>query len=1362
MKKTLALFLVAVMLLSLVPAGAITVDQEPSQRSVESISISDIVLVENNTCYTMENPDGSEYTYYYYNPTVTVTFTDQTVVESISSNILIDGEWQSVEFTDLQETEHWVKDNTYTVTASLQGVSTTFRVSIIESPIANVYFSDVTLLNESDGCWETDIDGQEFFYYSIPYPNVTVLLKNGDVMNFPNGNVEIDGISYSFSYRDNQYSEHWTLGNTYQVPASLGGCTGVMSVTIIDSPITDIHIDDFSITPGQNCSLTTDRENGGFYLRYFIYPQVTLTLADGSTTTTDRGCFDYQGKTYFITIDDNQENNHWMPGNTYEITAGVENVTTSFHVTVDSLPVRHVEFEDVILYANLDGHKQTDMNMSDYFYYNFHPMCTITYNDGSQQRVSTNDVRVNGEPFDFYCYDNQYEEHWTVGNTYEVPVSILGFMDTIRCTVKESPVVSVSARDVEFLANTNGYTSYDESGNEYYKYQYSYNTEYTVTFEDGTVITNHGPDFSYEGHTFRISVTDNQDTDHWLPGRTYSVNLEIGDISGTFNVSITESPISEIIFDPIQLYENSNGYFQNDFMTGGYFYHYSYYPSSFTVKLKDGTVLESNGSGIYYNDQYYHLAYTDTQWQEHWTVGNEYKVAASILGFSTEFTVSIEEAPIKNIAMQNTSVIAGTHLSNSYYSFEAPPLTVTLKDNQMVTVNPYKSYSGNDLECYECYIDDIAYTLSINAKEMQQDKPWEEGNTYTVTASIASVSTTFDVSIVKNPVVEVIVEDVYLYENTGGIDVEDENGRFFLYDKHLQPTEYSFKLADGTILKAEEFMDYSYNNPYYVVIDHQFYELTDVTDEQDINHWNVGVHSATASFLDVTCDFNVTILENPIVDVKVDDCAYICSHHQIPDPMATVTYADGTVVRKKISLLPITAYYDPIFNQSQTHYTGDSFVLPLYNCETAGRYEFTITVNSKTYPVNVTVTNELSIKTCKLIKPPTKTAYASGQFADPTGAVIRVTFSDDTYEDLTVAAENTIGYYALLYSNSLRCSLWLNCYFIGDEMSMDMEGISDFARIPVTIGAPKTDSIVIKTLDEKNFIITSINDDGTTEDFRFLGFESFSGISSPIEVKEVTGVMRTDKGFYSASIRFSPTTLQVVLEISGKAYESNIITNADSYRCLRPYSFVDHRLVQLPSVVENMNNYNGTVTKENIDILVYLALSSQGAHNFNNNEAVFYFSANDVKTAVCEYLKLDSIDLSLSKLYDAETDMYRLDNRYCSNLGAYYFSLGTEYSNGTYIAKFVDYDGRTVITVKFDDDMRLMSYSTRPIISATSQPGDCDGSGDIDTVDLVMLKKYLAGLIDKSDIAEGADFDRNGNIDTQDLVSLKKQLAGLL
>ncbi len=60
-------------------------------------------------------------------------------------------------------------------------------------------------------------------------------------------------------------------------------------------------------------------------------------------------------------------------------------------------------------------------------------------------------------------------------------------------------------------------------------------------------------------------------------------------------------------------------------------------------------------------------------------------------------------------------------------------------------------------------------------------------------------------------------------------------------------------------------------------------------------------------------------------------------------------------------------------------------------------------------------------------------------------------------------------------------------------------------------------------------------------------------------------------------------------------------------------------------------------------------------------------------------------------------------------------------------------------------------------------PGDANNSGSVDTNDIVLLRKYVAGLVSSDDInVEACDLDGVAGITTTDLVVLRKILAGLI
>ena len=58
--------------------------------------------------------------------------------------------------------------------------------------------------------------------------------------------------------------------------------------------------------------------------------------------------------------------------------------------------------------------------------------------------------------------------------------------------------------------------------------------------------------------------------------------------------------------------------------------------------------------------------------------------------------------------------------------------------------------------------------------------------------------------------------------------------------------------------------------------------------------------------------------------------------------------------------------------------------------------------------------------------------------------------------------------------------------------------------------------------------------------------------------------------------------------------------------------------------------------------------------------------------------------------------------------------------------------------------------------------GDLDGNGSVDSVDLLTMRQYLAGLLNEKDfVFEAADTDGNGSVDSSDLLELRRMLTGL-
>ncbi|EPR09375.1 glycosyl hydrolase family 95 catalytic domain-containing protein [Ruminiclostridium papyrosolvens] len=91
--------------------------------------------------------------------------------------------------------------------------------------------------------------------------------------------------------------------------------------------------------------------------------------------------------------------------------------------------------------------------------------------------------------------------------------------------------------------------------------------------------------------------------------------------------------------------------------------------------------------------------------------------------------------------------------------------------------------------------------------------------------------------------------------------------------------------------------------------------------------------------------------------------------------------------------------------------------------------------------------------------------------------------------------------------------------------------------------------------------------------------------------------------------------------------------------------------------------------------------------------------------------------------------------------------------------------GKHDLYLKFTGDsgylfnLNWFKFSNAPIV--TGKPGDINNDGEIDAIDLLLLKKYLLGL-ETIENSELADLDANGEINAIDFSLLKKYLLGTI
>ena len=279
---------------------------------------------------------------------------------------------------------------------------------------------------------------------------------------------------------------------------------------------------------------------------------------------------------------------------------------------------------------------------------------------------------------------------------------------TATVKIVESPIESVTVEPVSLIEYTNGYFTEDyETGEEYYEYSFASEMNISILWKDGTTTETNGYFVKeYKGKWYGIDITTNQSSDNpWTVGNTYSAEISVLGKNVDVPVSITESPVESITIEPVTLLEYDDGYFDEDYETGEeYFYYELSNKMHATILLKDGTTTETEGSGLYYDDEWYSFdVTTDQSYDNPWTAGNTYSAQVSLMGVSTSVPVTIIEYPIESIELKKLPERTEYSIGE-VFSLKGAVIRINYKDGtyEDITVD----YSGDAFAMcgYYCYV----------------------------------------------------------------------------------------------------------------------------------------------------------------------------------------------------------------------------------------------------------------------------------------------------------------------------------------------------------------------------------------------------------------------------------------------------------------------------------------------------------------------------------------------------------------------------------------------------------------------------------------------------------------------------------
>lgn len=366
-------------------------------------------------------------------------------------------------------------------------------------------------------------------------------------------------------------------------------------------------------------------------------------------------------------------------------------------------------------------------------------------------------------PLAFFHSHKSYEERWEVGNTYTEKIKVLGEEYDVEISIVESPVVSIRCEVEEIVIKQGTYCNVVTEGNTpLYHYRWYEAANWIAVFNDGKEYTTYNRILEIDGHNYNFEFIDGQATlENWTAGNTYGAKAKFLGAECDIQITITDSPIKEVSFGEIYVYENADGNWNHhwDSDIGEQIEYFRYNWSRFipyTVTYFDGTTSSGIGNYLFYNDEYYGFETADTQlWNNEWQAGNTYSVQIGVAGEKYTAYVKVLPSPVKSVRISNIVIPQGLEgetyteydplLNKEFTYFRYEPqgfidYSVTFKDGTVKEGNRYGfTYDGR------------SYGASIVGGMQNHENIWIPGNTYYITIDVMGAETVVPVYIKPIP-----------------------------------------------------------------------------------------------------------------------------------------------------------------------------------------------------------------------------------------------------------------------------------------------------------------------------------------------------------------------------------------------------------------------------------------------------------------------------------------------------------------------------------------------------------------------------------------------------------------------------------
>ena len=541
-----------------------------------------------------------------------------------------------------------------------------------------------------------------------------VLDSNGNTIN--NGNSDTN-TPRAVKLTSDQSDNHWETGKTYNITMAFLGLECQIPVKVEDNPVDSFEFIEGQpsrLYEGKDGWEDFGEDEEGNEHKYYRYNFSLYNLGVegskviingdheyvyGCNSQGDDGFYDKDGNSLEqigeIKYSDNQTwNNPWTVGTDNEYTLSLLGKTWKGTVEVLENPVKTIAFtpaEPFYVYTS-DSWEEKDTDGNTYTYYDDNLNKQI-YRPGSILTVNGTDyvygkykgeyefefgfLDKDGKPYEFgeeLGYNsNQGETHWTPGSDNRVEIYLMGQSCYQEVSVIDTPVTDV---DLDMAAEITLYENLDNKDSVTVSDLLQEGDTFTVKTSEGTKVFKYGShireDYGYNvliselfcGDEYidysDIYVAPDQAIDDWTAPGDYELDYIYKGFRFPVTVHYRKNPVESISFEcksPIELYEESGGWWENGYNGKTYIYNDPdpcVVGNVFKIKYTDETEKEytyteegfRDSAGNVYDRNLTFDA--DNQYQKEWKLGSDNYFKAFYMGKECQIPVTIIENPVES------------------------------------------------------------------------------------------------------------------------------------------------------------------------------------------------------------------------------------------------------------------------------------------------------------------------------------------------------------------------------------------------------------------------------------------------------------------------------------------------------------------------------------------------------------------------------------------------------------------------------------------------------------------------------------------------------------------------------------------